>query len=468
MKAENKKSIYSQWHFIVFPAIAMLLGWGLRGFIGGGPFGAMIPGAMVAISISLLLDLPPAVAAMFAVFSVVGIGLGGEMTYGQTLGFLRHPETVWWGTIGTTVKGGVWGLLGGIIMGLGLLYHRVPKKVIIYTLLLLLLGMLIGFKLINQPMVIYFSDPAKPRPESWAALLVGSLVLLLYLRTKIEMASFKLIKRFALWGLLGGALGFGLGGFWMVLGSQLPKDGVFQSWWKMMEFTFGLLLGAAYGRAAWLSRHDLDPETRINNPYPDSKLKTTTIELLGSLIIGFLIFWFFSAWLEPVVDAGRMNHDFSMVNWTDLAKLLSNYAFYGLIMIVAVMRYPNLAWQIAITLTFSHTVIDLMDSVYPNSPSNTLLTPSFLYILSSSTIVALATYYLQRHANILHRMFLLLIWSTVAVAFSRLTLKPELLNLEGLSIADLVFGRFFVHLVFTISAIYCTWLSFVILKKRLN
>ena len=28
---------------LLLPAVAMMLGWGLRGFIGGGPLGAMIP-----------------------------------------------------------------------------------------------------------------------------------------------------------------------------------------------------------------------------------------------------------------------------------------------------------------------------------------------------------------------------------------------------------------------------------------
>ena len=45
-----QKEKYSKSIYIFFPALAMMLGWGLRGHIGGGPFGAMIPGAMVALS----------------------------------------------------------------------------------------------------------------------------------------------------------------------------------------------------------------------------------------------------------------------------------------------------------------------------------------------------------------------------------------------------------------------------------
>ena len=67
MVSINKSALF---RFIMFPAVAMMLGWGLRGYIGGGPFGAMIPGAMVAISLSMLLKLPVKLAPQSLRFSV--------------------------------------------------------------------------------------------------------------------------------------------------------------------------------------------------------------------------------------------------------------------------------------------------------------------------------------------------------------------------------------------------------------
>ena len=72
----------------------MMLGWGLRGFIGGGPFGAMIPGAMVALTLCLLYPRRRD-TAMVAAFAAIGVGIGGEMTYGQTVGFIIKAETFW-------------------------------------------------------------------------------------------------------------------------------------------------------------------------------------------------------------------------------------------------------------------------------------------------------------------------------------------------------------------------------------
>lgn len=137
---------HSMVFFILFPAIAMLLGWGLRGFIGGGPYGAMIPGAIVSVIICMLLDVPARYAGVAIVFGTAGIAMGGEMTYGQTLGFLLRPETIWWGIAGTTLKGGVWGLTGGFFMALGLLYPRIKTK----TMLTGFLIFLIGFVLVSN------------------------------------------------------------------------------------------------------------------------------------------------------------------------------------------------------------------------------------------------------------------------------------------------------------------------------
>jgi len=454
---------YPLWMFLVFPSITMLLGWGLRGYIGGGPFGAMIPGAMVALSLAMLLELSVEATAVLVVFGAVGIGMGGEMTYGQTLGFLKNPDTMWWGTLGTTVKGSIWGLLGGIVFGLGLIYRRLPQKNVIIAFLLLLAGMLVGFKLINQPMLIYFSDPAKPRPESWGALLVGAIAMFLYLKYKVDTIDFKIITRIALLGFIGGGLGFGLGGFWMVLGSQLPNDVIFNSWWKAMEFTFGLLLGAGFGLGLWLSRKEIDSQRVIPSTEPFFASGSVLKDMTVTLFLALFIFWFMPNYLDPIVDADSDNQgSFSMVNFADLAKMLSNFAFYGFLMILAVMRFPKSVWQIGITLTFCYAAIDLFQDVYPTTSTDTPFTLYFFMIFLMTLIVGLLTAWVQRRKKILRNMFLVLIGSCMTVAFIRLGLNPKDLNVSGLSICELVCGRFFVHLMFTLSAIYISLISFQI------
>ncbi|MDB4584130.1 hypothetical protein N9164_13325, partial [Draconibacterium sp.] len=393
------KEKYSKWMFILFPAIAMMLGWGLRGHIGGGPFGAMIPGAMVALTICMLLEIPAAFTSLIVVFGVVGIGLGGEMTYGQTLGFLRNPETVWWGILATTIKGAVWGVLGGAVLSIGFIFKNLSKKTIIVSLLIMMAGMLLGFKLINQPMLIYFSNPANPRPESWAALLFGAIALLIYLKFKITKENFLIISRFSLWGLIGGGLGFGIGGLWMVMGSRMPEGIVFHAWWKAMEFTFGLLLGAALGFAAWISRKDLQANWEVTDKVEGYSLKTSYKEIGVMLLAGLLIFAIIPFSLEPFMDAASESDGFILAGFRSLVMMLVNYAFYGLILIAAALYFPKAAWQIGITLTFCHTVIDLADDHLVEIFSNSTVVASVLTVLLATLVVGLLVAYYQGKSN---------------------------------------------------------------------
>jgi len=79
----------------------------LRGYIGGGPLGAMIPGAMIGLALCLLLGREKE-AGIITVFAAIGIGFGGQETYGQTVGLSVKPETFSWGITGFFLKGGIW------------------------------------------------------------------------------------------------------------------------------------------------------------------------------------------------------------------------------------------------------------------------------------------------------------------------------------------------------------------------
>ncbi len=56
----------------------------------------------------------------------VAIGIGGTMTYGQTVGLTHDPELVgnWealrWGMLGLMIKGGIWIGFAGAFLGMGL------------------------------------------------------------------------------------------------------------------------------------------------------------------------------------------------------------------------------------------------------------------------------------------------------------------------------------------------------------
>lgn len=455
---------FSIWAFIFFPALAMMLGWGLRGHIGGGPFGAMIPGAMVTLSLGILLRLPANFTAVLVVFGIFGIGLGGEMTYGQTLGYLRNPDTVWWGLAGTTLKGSVWGFLGGTILALGFLYHKISRKTILIGLILLLAAFLLGYKSINDPMVLYFSGPEDPRSESWAALLFGAITLLVYYKTKLEMSDFRLIWRFAVYGLIGGGLGFGLGSLWIVAGSNYP-DVLFSNWWKAMEFSFGLLLGGALGLAGWRSRVRIG-EIAVSYPKEsatDSLSISLELVLLSLLVIFIHAIIPYS--LEPLMDS--LNTTYSDGFWSallrDIIRLIIGYGFYGLLMILVLMRFPAMAWQIGIALTFSHAAIDLIRDFYPDRNIWSPFTMHFVLATVMTLVVSCLTAYFRRRDNQVFHLFIVLIWVCIVVSLLRLFFLSGPLSVKGMSFAEVVFDRFFVDLYFIVCA---GMLSYCIMRFR--
>ena len=211
----------------------MSIGWALRGSIGGGPLGAMIPGALWAMAIARSRRWSLSEASLFAGLCALGIGLGGQETYGQTIGLLREPSTRLWGLAGLALKGAAWGMLGGAVISLAWL---LPKRALTPA-LLLIVATQVGWQFIDRPKLLYFSHPfLKPREEIWAGLLLSAIALLFYLRSPIP-------NRLALFGAIGGALGFGGGSlFNLVPVADFPG-------WKCMEFSFGLILGAALSLA---------------------------------------------------------------------------------------------------------------------------------------------------------------------------------------------------------------------------
>ncbi len=442
--------------YILFPAVTMLLGWGLRGYIGGGPFGAMIPGAMIGIAVCLLLDLPARYSALVTVFAVVGVGLGGEMTYGQTLRFLRDVDTVAFGTLGTTVKGAVWGLSSGLFLAIGLLHTRIEKRILGIGMVLFCVGMLLGFKLINDPKLIYFSDPInKPRAESWAAIGLGTMIFLAWLRIKLSASDFKVVLSFVLWGTLGGGLGFGLGGLWIFWGSQL-KLVAFTSWWKMMEFSFGMILGMALGWAAWINRGYLQTVTQ-NDEKDDNRPLWT--ELTVVTIVSLAIFWLLPLSLTPLLESTGYSQGLVSGIGHDLLRILTNYVFVGFLMLLVGYWASGFAWQMAITLTFCHTVIDLMVDLKGETGIQNSLAFQIVCTIVSSLFVAFLTARFARSSNTLKRIMQLLIWSTMFIATLKQITQLTWEEITTASPSILVTKVFFVYLVFFTAAVYGTWFT---------
>lgn len=367
--------------FCLLAAVTMSLGWGLRGFIGGGPLGAMIPGAFIGLLICLLLGRKGSDAALITAFAAIGVGFGGEETYGQTIGLSFKPETQWWGLLGLAIKGAVWGLVGGAFIGMALELRQWTRRDIVAGIALMMAATHFGWKFLNEPKLIYFSNPIdQPRPELWAGLLLAGFTLLLWLQLK---GKGRAPLAFAAWGTLGGGIGFGLGGWIQVIGHHAhAPSGV--GWWKVMEFTFGFLLGLSFAIPVWQRRESLtgSPEGTSDSGSP------SILWVAVAVALGVALFWA-----------------------NEVVALRWSYVLIGGLLAVAILLWRALAWQIAITATYCAFAFDLIEHWKA-------LHAVWAWALVIVTTAAVA--WLAWRARSVMEMFLLLVWSSVIVAVIKL------------------------------------------------
>lgn len=275
---------------IALPAMAAGMGWGIRGQYGH-ETGAMIAGALASLTLVLLFapHFSSLAGLRAAALMTAAIGIGGSMTYGQTVGLTQDTPLVgnweaWrWGMLGLAIKGGLWIGFGGIFLGMGLGGRRYR----FWEMMVVMSGLLglyyLGIWLLNSPYdpdervlpSIYFSDSwhfepdadLKPRREVWGGLLAAWLGLVAYVRL---VRGDRLAFRLALFGYLAGALGFP-GGQCVQSFSAWNREAIAASswnrlvgyfnWWNMMETTFGAIWGAVLGFGVWWNRRWI-PTTR--------------------------------------------------------------------------------------------------------------------------------------------------------------------------------------------------------------
>ncbi|MGB9611677.1 MAG: hypothetical protein ACPL7M_11955, partial [Bryobacteraceae bacterium] len=376
---------------LALPAVAMSLGWGLRGFIGGGPLGAIIPGAMIGLVLAVLLW-QQRQAAWLAACAAAGVGLGGQMTYGQTVGLSLRPESFWWAMLGFAVKGGVWGLAGGAVFGAGLLRGRTGWKDARFLcgLVAMLAATWAGWRLVNAPRLVYFSDPLnRPREEVWAGLLAGAVAFLL---CAAHGRAKHLPWRFALWAGAGGALGFPLGAALQAWGRRAGVA-TWLDWWKGMEFTYGALLGLGFGIAAWLSRSELPPTASAGEP-------GRSVPQAASLV------------LAAAAVATLVGIDYRL-------ELRFNYSVAAALALAAALRSDVIAEHVAMTVTATAFVLDLTENI----PA---LSHAMAWLAAAAAGAAVAWRVSGRLAP--REMLSLLMWAAVAVSVVKTFAAPGLVS----------------------------------------
>ena len=271
------------WQVVVVAAAAGGMGWGIRGQYGH-ETGAMMAGLLVGLAVCRMLAswADPAVVARAVAWCALATGIGGSMTYGQTVGLTHDPvhvgrwEVLGWGLLGLAIKGGIWTGFGATFLGMGLGGTRYRAREVAVAWVALMGLCALGIWIFNEPFDparrvlprIYFSADwrwlpeatLKPRREVWGGWLMAWAGLLAWVgRWKRDGLGWRL----GLMGVLGGAVGFPLGQsiqafhawnmplFSEGLGARVAAV---TNWWNFMETTFGATWGGAVGLGLWWMR----------------------------------------------------------------------------------------------------------------------------------------------------------------------------------------------------------------------
>lgn len=402
----------ARWLWLLFPAVTMSLGWGLRGFIGGGEMGAMIPGALVALSLCLLLrrnSLDD--VAIIAAVGAIGVAFGGQETYGQTIGLSLDPPTRWWGLLGLAIKGAKWGLAGGAFIGLAFDWRdRRPAFNRVAIGLAIFVALTYAFWwFINHPRLIYFSNRLdRPREEMWAGLFAGALGLLLWMRSPV-------MWRFAGWAALGGWFGFGGGGWLQVMGRTYANT-PWIGYWKVMELFFGLLFGLALGHAAWTMRAQLRAAQESPSPGPCS----LALDILaGAAAAAFAL-------------------AIGVFEWQSLLGRVG-FTALGAAAIRLALQSTLASWHLAITTTIAAFAFDFVE--------HEKFTGAAPYAIAAALAVPLSIYIIRR-ASLLP-VFVWLLWSSNLDSYIKSWYRG--FTWDGHAITEIVF---------TLLGIAATWMAF--------
>jgi hypothetical protein len=433
------------WWFIPLPALAMWVGWGVRGQLGHWT-GAMIPGALLGLALSILLKGKRFSPGLVVGLAASGYGFGAAQTTLQTAGYLmatNHDHVVKLGISlpGLAIKGGLWATFVGTGLGLALVAYRYSKRDVVVGLLLLVAAFYAGWWVIDRPRLIYFSVD---RPEIWGGLLVGVIPLLAWVTVR---GGTRIPLRLAGYAALAGGLGYPFAVSLAAAGINFTH--IRQDWWKLAETTFGACMGAGIALGTYRIQDQL--------PVEETKEAQTTLPVRPwDAILG-----------AALAVAGTEALARGVLPWIILGALLWCAAFYS----------AKAGWQIGVTMTFFGTVANLVDFW---SREQKFGHSVLLWALAgfATLVVAwkVARWSAEPQGAAVRKTFLSLLWAIVGLSFlvsfvNRAVLRPTAGAVAAAGdqwpyLVQMWHRVLVVEGGFTVAAVVLTWLVFQISHRQ--
>ncbi len=272
-----------QWLSVLIVGLTLGTAWAVRGQFGHEP-GASWAGAIGGLALVLVSQREDWYRKMLLIIlaSAVGWGAGGMMSYGIVVGYGRSTDffNASYGLLMLFVIGGLFGLLGGGLVGLTL--SSTKDKAVRWGSLAaqMIAGGVIAYALLITKAELYMTPP---RHETWAICLGAGLAMLWYMARN----NYSSALRVAFITAMGAGFGFAFGNFLQVVGNVLEIN---FNMWNVMEYSLGFFGGTSMAYAVFSSSWSEESESISPERWENKAAFLILFVLIPFLVIDFSMF----------------------------------------------------------------------------------------------------------------------------------------------------------------------------------
>ncbi len=291
---------------ILLVGIAFGTAWAIRGQFGhqpGAAFAGIIGGSALVLAAKRkdwYNKMLPIIAA-----SAIGWGTTGMISYGIVTGYCKAPDLLnsTYGFLSLFVIGGLFGLIGGGLVGLSLnssSANRVKWSSLVAE--MAAGGLIAYFFLIEETELLM----TPPRSEAWAICLGAGAAMVWYMVRN----NFIPALRVAFYAMLGAGFGFAFGNFLQITGNFLE---IKFNLWNVMEYNIGFWGGCGMAYATFTSQWPVEKEAP--GKYENA------LSLLFILLIVPLLVWKDAFMVSHLVKSSFIQNDSSKAMFLSLITL---------------------------------------------------------------------------------------------------------------------------------------------------
>ena len=291
---------------ILLVGIAFGTAWAIRGQFGHEP-GAAMAGIIGGAALILVAKREEWYHKMLPVIASAAIGWGttGMISYGLVTGYCRAGDLLnsTYGFLSLFVIGGLFGLIGGGLVGLTLNSTSANRVKWASLVAEMAAGGLIGYYFLIEQAELLMTPP---RSEAWAVCLGAGAAMIWYMvRNNYTPA-----LRVAFYAMLGAGFGFSFGNFLQITGNILE---IHFNLWNVMEYNIGFWGGSGMAYGVFTS-------TWPSDAIPLKKY-TNSLSLLVILLIVPLLVWKDAFLVSDLMKSSFIHNDASNAMFVTLLTL---------------------------------------------------------------------------------------------------------------------------------------------------